>query len=125
MAWYVTASGKVMAAFCPADVFKRLMERVDRDDKSSERKTDIRSQVTKAKELGYAEAHGELDSDIYGVAVPIFDSTAFAVAAIGCITPEAELSEGTLSPLISSMTSAATRISGYLGHHVPLLSALA
>lgn len=124
MPWYVTASGKAMAAFSPTDVLNGLLDRIEQDHKSPERKADIRSQVQKAQDLGYAEAHGELDTGIYGVAVPIFDSTAFAVAAIGCVTLESELSEGIISPLISSMTSAATRISGYLGHHVPLLSAL-
>src|SRR5438445_2538654 len=45
MLWYVTASGKAIAAFSPEDIFKSLMDRVDRDRKSVEIKVELRHQI--------------------------------------------------------------------------------
>jgi DNA-binding IclR family transcriptional regulator len=115
-AWYLTATGKAIAAFSPNA--RVLAERAARGNGAApDTVKDLAEQLATVRERGFALSHDVRKQASIGV--PVFGQTGVAVAAIGSfLTPDED--EAHLDALLTPMFATAERISHYLGHRTPV-----
>ena len=76
----VGASGRALLAYLPAKTIDRVCRNAAHPDT-------LRRQLDGVRQLGYALSHDELQRGVHGVAVPVLDSHAHALASLAVIVP--------------------------------------
>jgi len=120
--WYQTASGKAILAFSPPALKKSVLERTARllDPPPPENASLVR-ELDEVRNKGYAVSTGPVRPDgTLGLGVPILGQSGYAVAAVGSFVPAEELDQSTGTTLLSQLTTAATRVSHYLGYETEI-----
>ncbi len=86
---YPTSLGRVLLAHQPAAALEAYLRRtplVRLTDRTETSRTALRRLLARAREDGYATVQDELDYGIVSLAVPVFDGSGEALAAINCST---------------------------------------
>lgn len=111
---HASSDGKVLLAF--ADVDLSDLELPAATQHTITDLDELRAEVARVRDRGWATAVGELEDGLRGVAVPVWDHTDQCVAALSVSGPEYRLSDQRLSEIASLAQAAARKISGRLGH---------
>jgi IclR family transcriptional regulator, acetate operon repressor len=111
---HCSALGKVFYAAGVLPLPSEPLERRTRHTVTSV--VELRRQLDRCRQQGYAEAFGELEIGLDAVAAPVLDSTGTVVAAVGISGPSDRV-HAQLPQLRALLTSQAEALSGVLGHH--------
>ncbi len=88
--FHCTASGVIYLAFAPASVLDRVAKgpapRVT--NRSKTKASELREQVSQARERGFAINNGEFDAEAISVAAPLLDANGFAYASVSVASPQ-------------------------------------
>ncbi|MBW6401622.1 IclR family transcriptional regulator [Roseomonas sp. HJA6] len=76
----------------------------------------LREELSKARDIGYAVNRGEWREDVGGVAAPVFDGLERPVAALGISGPLNRLTAERMAALAPRVVQAARRLSAALGY---------
>lgn len=80
---------------------------------------DFRQEMARIREHGYAVNEGEWRTEVRGVAVPVFDGSGRAVAAIGVCSPAVRMPDERVFATIPIVLDVASRLSAHLGAPTP------
>ena len=79
-------------------------------------RTLLRAEVARAREVGFAVSHGEVNDDVTGVAAPVFDPAGRIIACLSATAPSHRVDDKRLDQLCADVQTAAAeatrRISG-------------
>ena len=110
---HATATGKVMLAFgdvpLPAAELERYTERTIVDRKQ------LAAEVKLVRSEGHAQAIGEREPDLAGLAVPIIGGGKRLIAILGLQGPESRLTEKRRTAVIPALLVAAAEVAATLG----------
>jgi DNA-binding IclR family transcriptional regulator len=110
--WFESTSGRVFAAFLPAAEQELLQKAAPVPDRER-----LDAQVAATRQRGFALQESSLHPGEWSVAVPIYDRTGNAVAALATILQAGDLAPEIERPLIARMLQSAARVSEDLGFH--------
>lgn len=109
---HVGAPGKTLLAFDPASEDLLGSIRLDAlTDRTYTDRSSLAQELTRIRRDGFAVSHGEWDTEVAGVAAPIFGADGKLVAAIGISGPVTRLTKDVLPDMIKSVSKAAAEVS--------------
>jgi IclR family KDG regulon transcriptional repressor len=114
------ASSKVLMACLPEEEIQAIIQDKGLPRLCSSTITDpdeLRAELVRIRELGYAESREETDLGAWGVATPIHDQNGDTVAAIGIAGPSSRCTEERVEQYVALCRQAACQISALLGLH--------
>jgi DNA-binding IclR family transcriptional regulator len=117
------ASSKVLMAFLPEDKVQAIIEDKGLPRLCSNTITDpheLRAELIRIREMGYAVSREETDQGAWGIATPIRDPDGDVVAAIGIAGPSSRFTEEVVERYVALCRQAARRISTLLGCRIGL-----
>ncbi|WP_271985628.1 IclR family transcriptional regulator [Pseudoclavibacter terrae] len=104
------ASALVLLAWLPEDEVRSLLDAEELHAYTAKTLTEtdeIIERLRQIKEDGYIVARGEVDPQVMGLAVPIFDAAGRVTAALSVVTLEARIPESHQSALIDKLRTRA------------------
>jgi len=115
------ASSKVLMAYLPEEEIQAIIQ-----DKGLPRlcrntitdPNDLRAEMAKIRELGYAESREETDPGAWGIATPIYGHDGHVVAAIGIAGPSSRFTGELVKRYVALCCQGARRISTLLGSKI-------
>ena len=119
---YAVATGKAQLAYAPS----RLVESIKLERHTARTIAtldDLKKELERIREQGYAVNRGEWNASVCGLAVPIFGSNRRPVAAVGISGPLDRLSPGVLrdfAPVVVDIGRAISRELGFHGQPAPV-----
>ncbi len=116
---HCSANGKVLLAHLPDDRLERLLGAFPLERRGPNSITDryeLRRELARIRDRGYAVDNLEFADDIRAVAVPVWDHRAEVVAALAVAGPATRLSPERVHDLASRVIDAAGGISAQLGY---------
>ena len=118
MPLHLGAPGKVLLAFGPPDLRKRVLSQRCKGKLAPERKLDLSkysAELDKIKTQGYALSFGERVSDAAGIAVPIFGFGGSLQGALSIAGPIQRFTPETIPERLKLVSDGAAEISWRLG----------
>jgi IclR family KDG regulon transcriptional repressor len=116
---YTVATGKALLAYVPGAVLAKLDGNLQRHTaRTITQFDDLKRELTRVRDQGYAVNRGEWQESVCGLAVPIFGSNRRTVAAVGISGPLERLTPGVLrdfAPLVIDTGRAISRDLGFSG----------
>ncbi|MDQ0821356.1 DNA-binding IclR family transcriptional regulator [Arthrobacter sp. V4I6] len=106
LAVHVSSAGLALMSHQPRSFQTEYLEQFT-DPAGKVTADELRSLLSEAAHLGYAQLAGVIDSDTWGIAVPVLDGRKRAVAALGVVVP---LQEVRLQALVPALQTAARGI---------------
>jgi DNA-binding IclR family transcriptional regulator len=111
------ANGKALLAFLPAEQIERILagplprytERTIADPRR------LRKELALVRERGYAQALGEIEEGLNGVAAPVRDAYGAVIASVSASGPAYRVTADCIPELGALVVEAANRISARLG----------
>ena len=118
---HCTASGKVILAFGPEDARARFLSRPleRRTPRTITTPADLGSQLSAAREAGFASTSEELEVGLSAIAAPVRGRGGEVVAALDVSGPAHRFGEDALSEMVARTRDAADDLSRRLGHRSP------
>jgi IclR family transcriptional regulator, acetate operon repressor len=111
--FHCAANGKALLAYQPADMIARILagplQRFT--ERTITEPAQVRAELARVRELGYAYALGEIEVGLNGVAAPIRDARGAVVAAVSVGGPSYRVTHERLEDLSALVVEAAARIS--------------
>jgi IclR family transcriptional regulator, acetate operon repressor len=80
----------------------------------------LAAELARVRERGYAEAWGELEEDLLGLAAPVLDETGRVVGALTISAPLARVPRDAAPRLAEQVRAAAASLTAALGGHAPI-----
>lgn len=122
---YCVATGKALLAYAPATLIDQIsLELKPFTALTITTPNELRTDLEKMRQAGYAVNRGEWRDSVCGVAAPIWDATGQVCAAIGLSGPADRFKPRSLKQLAPTVVSVAQQISSRLGYR-PTASAVA
>lgn len=117
---HCTASGKVILAFGPEAVRRRLLAApLHRSTPHTiTDRGELETQLEGARQAGFARTHGELEVGLDAIAAPVYEAGGEVVAAIDVSGPSHRLRAEDRPELVRLTLDAAAALSHRLGHRV-------
>jgi DNA-binding IclR family transcriptional regulator len=109
---HATANGKALLAFGSGELPSRLPKLTRRTIVARSR---LRTELTHAREVGFAVAVEELEVGLHAVAAPVFDALGSCVAAVSVSGPAYRLPESRLPEIGLLCAAAGDEVSARLG----------
>lgn len=106
---HLGASGKAILAFESDHYIDTFIK-----EANVKSPNELIKELSLIKKVGFVQTIGEVDSNIVGIAAPIFDQTEMITASISVLGPEDRFSGATTSQAISAVRKAAQKITGKL-----------
>lgn len=118
---HATASGLAYCAFARpevrADVLARpLAAHTETTPTTTEA---LARRIDEARARGYASADQTYESEVYGIALPLFGADGFAVGALAVATPTSRLTDSHRDRIIAALAPAAREASLGMGGRIP------
>lgn len=116
---YATSLGKAILAFLPPDDIEAYLSRAPFPSLTANTITsaaDLRDELARTRERGYALDVGEQEPDAHCVGAAIFDYTGNPIASLSVAGTTADVA-GDIPRLSLAVTIAATDVSRRFGHH--------
>ncbi len=106
---YLTSSGKVMLADQEEEYIDKMFEEklLSYTSHSVDNPEKFKEELAKIREQGYALSIGEMTSENYSLAVPVYDANDRVVCAIAIIAPIARMSEEKTKKFLNILLDAA------------------
>lgn len=115
---YAGAAGKVLLAFGPEEVKRKVLRQKSLDRLTPQtivnRKV-LEAELSKIRSRGYAFSHAERVPDAGSIAVPVFDHENLLVCAMGIAGPDSRVNSQTLSDFLTYVVETAETLSKLLG----------
>jgi DNA-binding IclR family transcriptional regulator len=113
-----TASGKLFLAYLPADELDALLSQpLDAyTDNTITSPDELRKQLKKIREQGYAVDYEEYEAGVCAVAAPIFNRAGNVIAAIGGPSPMSRMTPERITEIAKAFKEAAKAISHRMGY---------
>jgi len=121
---YAGASPRAILAFMPDEEAQRILRSckfVPRTSRTPRSLTEALKKLKEVRQRGYALSYGELSEGLRSIAVPVFDHTGSAVAAIALVGPASRMSKDRIDALVPVMRRLSEAASGRLGFSRSLL----
>lgn len=117
--FHCTAAGKVLAAYLPEKELDRLLAQglAHYTPKTITNPDELRMELERVRESGYALALEELEAGLNVVSAPVSDAADKVVAAVSISGPASRLLSENLASLIGEVAGAARELSKHLRHH--------
>ena len=119
---YSVATGKALLAYAPAEVLEKLSGKLQRHTpRTITDFEELKRELARVREQGYALNRGEWQESVCGLAVPIFASNRRTIAAVGISGPLERLTPGVLrdfAPVVVDTGRAISRELGFSGQPV-------
>lgn len=114
---YCVATGKAMLAYASNNVLDEVSLKLKPyTSQTIVSPTELKAELARIREAGYAINKGEWREGVCGVAAPIRDARANVIAAIGISGPVERLKPRVLKQLAPTVVSVAQQISARLGY---------
>ena len=114
---YCVATGKALLAYAPAVLIDQIsLELKPYTQHTIGTPNELRSELERQRQLGYAVNRGEWRDGVCGIAAPIWSADGHACAAIGLSGPAERLKPRSLKQLAPTVMNVARQISARLGH---------
>lgn len=115
---HCVANGKVLLACQPMPEIDRILLRPLKrfTDRTLTDPLRLRADLALVRERGYAQALGEIEEGLHGVAAPVRDGSGVTIAAVSISGPSYRVTLDRLADLGALAVAAAARISGRLGY---------
>lgn len=108
---HLGASGKALLAFEGEKVICQVEQTLDNDAQ----KVKLRNNLEEIRTLGYSTTVGEVDTDVFAIAAPIFDTHYRIVASLTLAGPVGRFDKERLPGMIEVLLETTARISQKLG----------
>ncbi|MNI73592.1 HTH-type transcriptional regulator KipR [compost metagenome] len=105
------ASGKALLAFESDKIISEMLKA----QAAGTNGASIAEQLEEIRASGYCMTLGEVDSDVFAIAAPIFDTQNRAIASLSVAGPIHRLEQDSIPPAIQFVKDAAAKISQKLG----------
>ena len=119
---YCVATGKALLAYAPEAVLAKLDGKLERHTpRTITRLDELKLELERVREQGYAINRGEWRDSVCGLAAPIFSAQGRTIAAVGISGPLERLTPGMLhdlAPLVLDSGRAISRDLGFSGQPV-------
>ena len=109
---YLGASGKAILAF----EHERTIEQLVRTISDVSKKQSLNEEIEKIRQRGYCMTFGEVDTNIFGLAVPIFDSEKRVIASLTVAGPTERWTKENSEEFVNKVVSSGHEISEKLAH---------
>jgi IclR family transcriptional regulator, acetate operon repressor len=120
--FHATASGIACMAFLPDDhvnnILKKKLNSFTEATASSPEA--LRKLIEQARTRGFAHSDQSYESDVFGIAAPIFGAQNTALGAVAVATPSHRMTREIKSATSAAVMDAAIAITRRLGHEPPL-----
>jgi DNA-binding IclR family transcriptional regulator len=114
---YCVANGKALLAFLPMAQVERILAgplpAITKQTITSPRR--LRKELELVRERGYAQALGEIEEGLHGVAAPIRNAAGAVIASVSASGPAYRVTTDRLPELGALVVEAAVQISNRLG----------
>jgi DNA-binding IclR family transcriptional regulator len=116
-----TASGRLFAAFLPADVVRPVYEAERRAAPAGAAPTwaQLQRELDEVRRHGLGRAEGAVVAGVSALSAPVFDHRGAMVLAITAIGPSAALDTRWSGAVAATLRDAARSVSARLGHRAP------
>jgi IclR family transcriptional regulator, acetate operon repressor len=119
--FHATASGVVCMAFLPDEQVERILKRkldtfTEATPTSPE---DLRKAINTARQKGFAMSDQSYESDVFGIAAPLFGSHGVACGAVAVATPAHRMTRDLKQATATAVIQAAIAISNRMGGELP------
>ncbi|HLF72535.1 MAG TPA: IclR family transcriptional regulator [Dehalococcoidia bacterium] len=110
--------GKAILAFSSAETIDSILSQpLQRFTENTITDRDaFETELAEIRQQGYALNRGELEDQVMGIAVPVFDHTGKPVLSIGSVCPEEEFGEAYVGRMAPALKEAAMTLSATLGY---------
>lgn len=118
---HCTASGLAVLAFSRAELVDRVLSEplVARTSRTITNPSIIRARLEEVRLTGFAEADQTAEDDVYGIAVPVFDSDGEATGAIAIATPAHRMTNDLRQGIITALFAEAEKLTVNSGGRMP------
>ncbi len=118
---HCTASGLAVLAYSRPDRVDRVLAEplVARTSRTITNPGVLRARLDEIRLSGFAEADQTAEDDVYGIAVPLFDSDGEATGAIAIATPAHRMTNDLRQEIITALIAEAERVTVSSGGRVP------
>ncbi|MFN3955089.1 MAG: IclR family transcriptional regulator [Pararhodobacter sp.] len=118
---HATASGVAYCAFARPEVQQEVLARALLAHTATTPVTaeSLARRIEDARARGYATADQTYESEVYGIALPIFGADGFAVGALAVATPTSRLTETHEAQIITALAPAAREATKGIGGRIP------
>lgn len=116
--YHATAPGICYLAFAPPGIVEQVLEAGSLTAYTQTTRTtadEIRAEIAKAREQGFAVAEGSFESDVVGCAAPIFDGSGHATGAIGVAAVAARATAENRATIASAVLRGAVEVTRATG----------
>lgn len=120
--------GKTLLAYLPKDEIEKILDLYPLEPHTRHSVVDRREFVSRLESIrqrGYELEFDEAVEGLWGVAAPIYDSTAKVVASVGSSLPKSEATSERIHQVMEAVTRCAANISISLGYSESLASSVA
>jgi IclR family transcriptional regulator, acetate operon repressor len=119
--FHATASGLACLAFLPPTHFASVMKRKMAAYTPHTPLTPeaVESAITHVRNTGYAVSDQSYESDVFGIAAPVFSETGFSCGAIAVATPAHRMTRAIKAEILSHVLDAALTLTRRMGAEPP------
>jgi IclR family transcriptional regulator, acetate operon repressor len=119
--FHATASGIACLAFLPNDKLNVILKRrfAGFTTTTPTSPQDVLAAVTTTRAKGFAVSDQSFETDVYGIAAPLFSASGFACGAVAVATPAHRMSREVKARTIASVMDAAVHITRRMGAEPP------
>lgn len=118
---HATASGLAFTAFARPEQRERILSRklTAETGFTPVSREALAAMIARTQAQGHAVANQTYETEVYGLAVPIFGPDGFAVGALAVATPLSRITEAHVATILAALGPAAREATLGLGGHVP------
>jgi IclR family transcriptional regulator, acetate operon repressor len=119
--FHATASGIACLAFLPGEKLNAILKRklAGYTEATPTSPQDVLAAVSAARAKGFAASDQSFETDVYGIAAPLFSASGFACGAVAVATPAHRMSREVKARTISAVMDAAVLITRRMGAEPP------
>jgi len=119
---FATSMGRALLAWSPRELVDQVLERTQFQrftDSTIDNADDLRAELARIREQGYALTLAELEDGLITLAAPVFDTTGHAVGVLACSTSTGRHTPGSFRDLAAKrVVDCAERLSSELGYRL-------
>ncbi len=115
---YAGAGGKVLLAFAPKDFQREIIRRTLKKITATTitERGNLQKELANIRRQGYALSRGELVSEVFGLAAPVYDHDGLVCAALTIAGPEQRFTAERRTLMLTQLLDAARQLSLLLGN---------
>jgi IclR family transcriptional regulator, acetate operon repressor len=118
---HATASGIAFTAFARPDLREQVLDRphVAITGTTPVTRDALAARLEHARHHGFATADQTFESEVFGIAMPLFGADGHACGALAVASPSSRVSDAHIDTIVAALTPAAREVTRGLGGRVP------